>query len=639
MAKGPFHSYSHNKESAGGGYTDTWNPDGAVYFAFQVEIQAISMKHNFRTIAVLPFVNMSTSEEHAYFSDGITEEIINALAGIDKLKVVSRTSSFYFKDKNIPIRDIARQLNVATILEGSVRRAGDTVRITAQLIEAEEDFHFWSETWDRKFENIFDIQDEISLAIADKLREHIGHFEIADHLVTPQTDSLEVYQLALKARYHLNKWNPDDIRIAIDLWEKAIRLDPMHTESWVGLADAYGFMATTEFMPRGEAWQKAADCTAKAFQLNPNDAGVHYQLANLAFFTECDFGKSVEHAFRSIELRPNYPEAQQFMAFLFILSGNMEKGNKHLQLALDIDPLNQETLFYKAYYLYRTFQFQDALRQLNELLERNPKNIPAIVVKAYCLLMLKRFPQVLDLLDQIPEQLVIPDENLGLRCLTHALNNNRELSDKYLQELEIAAKGPMAFQAHSYLFLAYTNLNRFDDAFQCLEDSLEKNSSIFLLSFTDPLAHTLKVDPRYAQFHQRLYPTISLPGDGATEQAGLLDPSESQTFSQNLEKLMVEEQPYLNPKLNLRLLAAMLRLHPNQLSWLLNTRFEKNFNSFVNDYRVAHFKQLARDPGNSHISLIGLAYESGFNSKTVFNTYFKKAEGLTPGAYLKSITQ
>ena len=130
------------------------------------------------SIAVLPFKNMSSNEENEYFCDGITEEIINALAKIGSLKVTSRTSSFHFKNKELPISEIGETLGVTTILEGSARLAGGVVRITAQLIQAEDDFHYWSETWDRKFENIFEIQDEVSLLIADKIRENFGHFEL-----------------------------------------------------------------------------------------------------------------------------------------------------------------------------------------------------------------------------------------------------------------------------------------------------------------------------------------------------------------------------------------------------------------------------------------------------------------------------
>ena len=326
-----------------------------------------------KTIAVLPFVNMSGSEEMEYFSDGITEEIINALASIEHLKVTSRTSSFYFKNKNIPIRQIAKELNVATILEGSVRLAAKTVRITAQLIHAEEDFHFWSETWDRKLENIFEIQDEISLHIAEKLREQYGHFEIQDHLVEKKTASIDAYEYFLKGRFHFNKWNPVDARKAIEFYEKAIALDPNHTDSYVGLADAYSFFAVTELMPREEAWEKSRNYMDKAYSLNPENAGVHYLLANFSFFYNADFQEAFKHGLRSVELKSNYPEAQQFVSMLYMISGEMEKAKQHLEMAHSIDPLSQETLFYRAYFHYRTENYSEALKLFDECLAAQSK--------------------------------------------------------------------------------------------------------------------------------------------------------------------------------------------------------------------------------------------------------------------------
>lgn len=142
-------------------------------------------KETEKTIAVLPFVNMSADEEVEYLSDGMTEEIINALSKIKNLKVTSRTSSFFFKNKNIPLPQIAQKLNVSNVLEGSIRGAGNKMRITAQLVEVKEDIHFWSQKFDRSLDDIFAVQDEISLLIADKLREHIGHLEIEDQLVEP----------------------------------------------------------------------------------------------------------------------------------------------------------------------------------------------------------------------------------------------------------------------------------------------------------------------------------------------------------------------------------------------------------------------------------------------------------------------
>ena len=588
------------------------------------------------SIAVLPFVNLSSDAENEYFSDGITEEIINALAKIDGLKVTSRTSAFFFKGKDVQIAEISQQLNVATILEGSVRLSGKAVRITAQLIQAEEDFHLWSETWDRQLNDIFAVQDEISLLIAEKLREQLGHFEIADHLVSRQTDSLDAYALSLKAKYYFNKWNPQDVRTAISLFEQVIQMDPQHTESYVGLADAYGFMATTEFMPRQEAWQQAVTYTHKAYELDPENAGVHYQLANLAFFTDCNFAEAARHTFRAVELKPSYPEARQYMSFLYMLCGNMDKALHHLQLALAIDPLNQETLFYKAYYAYRAKEFASARQQVEALLDKNPKNLPALIVKAYCLLMLREFDEATSLLESMPPEITIPDEKLGISCLASIMRGDQAKTEDYLPKLKSGAEHNTSFQAHTYLFLAYIWLNRFDEAFDWLEKALAMKSSIFLLSFSDPLAQALKQDARYTSFHQQLYPTIGQETEADEKKEPLLDQATANAYEKNLLDFVENESPYLNPNLSLRLLAEQVEIHPNQLSWLLNEKLDKNFNEFVNHFRVEYFKQLALDASNSHISMIGLAYESGFNSKTVFNTFFKKEVGMTPSAFIKS---
>ena len=275
------------------------------------------------------------------------------MAKIKSLKVTSRTSSFFFKNKKLSIKQIGEELDVSTILEGSVRLAGNTVRITAQLIQVEKDFHFWSETWDRKLENIFEIQDEISLLIADKLREHFGHFDIEEHLVTKQTESIDAYGYSLKGKYHFRKWNPEDMRLAISFYEKALELDPNHTESCLGLADCYGFMATTGFLPMEESWGKAALLTNQALQLNDQLPAVHYQLENLSFFIQSNYQESYKLTLRAIALNPNYAEKQQFLSFLYIIAGEKKKAVQHVEI------VNNKEL-------------TKALIELNECLNDNP---------------------------------------------------------------------------------------------------------------------------------------------------------------------------------------------------------------------------------------------------------------------------
>ncbi len=587
------------------------------------------------TIAVLPFVNMSSNPENEYFSDGITEEIINALAKIESLQVTSRTSSFFFKGKSVSINEVAEKLGVSVILEGSVRTAGNTVRITAQLIQAEDDFHFWSETWDRKLENIFEIQDEISLLIAEKLREQYGHFEIADHLVEKQTDSLDAYEYSLKAKFLLNKWNPDDVKKAIELWNKALAIDPNHIPSLVGIADAYGFLGVTQNMPYEEAWTKTAVYTKKALTLDPNSAPAHYQLANISFFVKADFQESFKHAKKAVELNPNYPEAQQFMAFLFLISGDKKQAWQHLELALEIDPLNEETIFYKAYYHHHSGEFEKAVDILNQRIKKNPQNLPAFVTKCYSLLNMNRQDEALFILNQAPEGFFPPGDVIGISCLAHIIANDEPLGDKSFKKLLEQAQNPMAFQQHAYLMQAYAIKEEYDKAFEWLEKAIGMKSSILLLGFCGPLAANLRKDERFQVFHSKLYGHLP-KAKQEKEKAPLLDDKTATNYSNTLLTYMVEEQPFLAPDLSLRSLAERIEIHPNQLSWLLNDRLGKNFNQFINHYRVEHFKELVVDEANSHISLLGLAYESGFNSKTVFNTYFKKEVEMTPKEWLKA---
>lgn len=591
-----------------------------------------------KTIAVLPFKNISSNIENEYFSEGITEEIINALSKIEQLKVISRTSSFYFKNKEFTLKQIAGQLNANIIIEGSVRIVDENVRIMAQLIQSEDDFHFWSETWDRKLENILQIQDEISILIADKLREHLGHFDIKEHLVENKTVHPDAYNYYLKARYYFNKWNPDDVEKAIGFFNKAIEIDPDFTDAYVGMADAYSFMATTQFMPPAKAWKKTVEYTHKAYSLNAENAGVHYLLANLSFFTNCDFADAYQHILKSLELKPGYPEAQQYMAFLYMLAGEKEKAHHHLQLALGIDPLNKETLFYRAYYYYRSKEFKKAMAMFEELLKDNPKNLPALMVYSYCMLLLKQYDELLPKIENIPEEILIPHEQLGILCLIYILKGDKKNAVRYLKKLETEAKKPAAFQAHSYLFLSYANLGKFDEAFDLLEQSLKMKSSVLLISYSDPLVNGLVKDKRYNHYHKKLYGHIKPPKPGIKKKP-LLDPETARKFADKILNFVETEKPYLNPTISLRDLANQVEIHPNQLSWLLNEAIGKKFNEFINHYRVEHFKELAKNPENAHISIIGLAYESGFNSKTVFNTFFKKEMGMTPLEYLKSLNQ
>ena len=190
-------------------------------------------------MAVLPFVNMSADPENEYFSDGITEELLNALTRVDGLQVTSRTSAFAFKGKNNDIRDIAIQLNVDKVLEGSVRKSGNRVRITAQLINAADGYHIWSENYDRNLTDIFEVQDEISGIIANKLRENLVATSKEEHLVKKPTRNITAYTYYLKGLHYWNKLTPADFRKAIECFEQAIAIEPTYAQAYAMMAGAY----------------------------------------------------------------------------------------------------------------------------------------------------------------------------------------------------------------------------------------------------------------------------------------------------------------------------------------------------------------------------------------------------------------
>ena len=584
------------------------------------------------SIAVLPFLNLSRDAEQEYLSDGITEEIIHALTKVDGLKVTSRRSSFYFKNSDWPLQKIAEDLGVAVILEGSLRLSGDMLRIKAELIQVEDDSQFWSESWDRKLANIFEIQDEIALLIADKLREQFGHMEFSDHLATPQTLNLSAYEHELKARFHFNKWNAQDVRIAIDHWQKALEIDSALTDAHTGLADAFGFLATTQSDDYIKSWQLAVEHTHKALALDAQSAAAWYQMANIEFFTHANFQGAFENVSKAVEYDPHYPEGLQFLSFLYMLYGDLDKARVLLKRALDRDPLNQETLFYHAYLSYREGHLEPAETLLESLVERNAHNLPALITRSYIWLKQGKAAQTLNFLKSEQSASVPEGDRLGLLCLIYGQIDDENYQETFLA-LEKQAEDPMAFQQHSYLFLAYVQAGRMQEASEVLKKVKSERSAILQLAFSEPLAEEFKYYKDFPAWHQSLYGNLSLRPK-QKEKTALLDADTEASYRAKLEQLMEQEEPYLNPQLSLRSLGEALEIHPNHLSWLLNNSYGLNYNQFVNGWRIRVFKRLALDPANAHISLLGLAYESGFNSKTVFNSSFKKETGLSPKAWL-----
>ena len=294
------------------------------------------------SIAVLPFANVSADPENDYFCDGLAEELLNALAKVEGLKVAARTSSFYFKGKNIDVGQIGEALGVTTVLEGSVRRSGNRLRITAQLINTTDGFHLWSELYDRELKDIFDVQEEITLAIVDSLKlKLLG--EGRAKVLRRYTENAEAYSLYLRGRFFWNKRTTEGFRQAIEYFEQAIELEPNYALAYSGIADCYncsGFAYDLGWMRQAEVMSKAKAAAIKALEIDDTLAEAHTSLAYAKHLFDWDWEGS-EKLFRlAIALNPNYANAHHWFAHLLIATSRVDEALAESERALELDPLS-----------------------------------------------------------------------------------------------------------------------------------------------------------------------------------------------------------------------------------------------------------------------------------------------------------
>ena len=291
------------------------------------------------SIAVLPFTRLSADPEDDFFADGMTEEIINALAQIKELDVVARSSAFQFKGKRVDPRIIGEQLKVHKVLEGSVRRVGDCLRITVQLINASDGYQLWSERYDRAMKDVFEIQDEIARSIAERLKVTLKDGQ--ERLVKPRTENLEAYQLYVKARTLLYR-RGSAIPHAMECLERAVKLDPRYALAWAGLADSYTTQGYYGLVPPGACMPKGMEAARRAVALDPSLAEAHNALAMAYLMGAWDKTEAEREFLSALELNPRYIQARGWYALFYLqyAAGRLEDGVTQAKLALEDDPLS-----------------------------------------------------------------------------------------------------------------------------------------------------------------------------------------------------------------------------------------------------------------------------------------------------------
>lgn len=600
------------------------------------DLQSAKANPAYKSIAVLPFNNLSATTDYEYFSDGMTEEIINALSKIQELRVTSRTSSFYFKDKSLPLPEIAQALNVTTILEGSVRIVAKQMRLNVQLIDVSEDVPFWSESFSRNLEDIFAVQDEVSLLIADKLREQLGHLEIDEHLVEAPDIPLEAYQTYLKARHHLLKMHKPELEQGINLLENIIAQNPQYALAYLGMHLAYTLLGTIGLMPANEAFTKGQPYLEKALELDANLPECQLHLAWMRLLQDWDLARTYEHLQQSAAIRPTV-DFYQTMTVALVAEKRLKAAHHYIDIALQIDPFSEITYHLKGFSFYVGRQFAQAIERFEQAIRLKPSFTASNLYLGQALIANGQAEEARKHFDSLPE-----DKGdilkLGGLTLAHTALGNKEESAAGIQAIESYLESDLLERALNWLILCEALRGEEAKVLRYLEQAIATRLPLIIYLPNEPLLKSLVAKPAFQSLMQQILPQN--PEENLPEpryKKSLINPSEIKAYKAQLEQLMQESKPYLDAGLTLRQLAEQMELPANHLSQLLNEGFGQNFSEFVNRYRVQAFKEKAANPDLQHLNLLGLAYESGFNSKTVFNTFFKKMTGKTPKSYFKEI--
>jgi len=457
------------------------------------------------SVAVLPFANLSADEEQEYFCDGMAEEIINALTHVEGLHVVARTSAFSFRGKEIDIREIGKKLSVNTVVEGSVRKAGNKLRITAQLINVADGYHLWSDKYDRELEDIFAIQDEISLAIVDKLKvKLLGDEKVK--LVKRHTDNQEAYNLYLKGRYFWNRRTEEDLEKSIECFKRAIEKDPDYALAYTGLADSYITLPTYSSFPPEEAFPKAKEAALRALDIDNTLGEAYASLALIKLDYDWDWAGAEKQFKQAIELNPGYATAHHWYAIHLMYRARFDEAIKEIKTAQELDPLSLVINRVVGRVFYFARRWDQAIDALLKTIEMEPNC--SWVHLHLGLVYLEKLMYKEALAEFHKEKELSRGGDVGdiilLSCLglVHAKMGKRGEAEEALDELIKRSK-----QAHVSpvgLALIYFALGKNDQGFEWLEKAYDDHDLGLRLIKVEPAFDSVRSDPRFAALLKKM---------------------------------------------------------------------------------------------------------------------------------------
>jgi TolB-like protein len=444
-----------------------------------------------KSIAVLPFVNMSDEKSNEYFSDGISEELLNLLAKIPQLQVTARTSSFAFKGKETGIPEIARALQVAHVLEGSVRKAGNSVRITAQLIKAGTDTHLWSQTYDRKLDDIFAIQDEIAADVVKQLK-----VTLLGAAPKARTTDPQAYALYLQAVQLGRQFTAEPFRQSDALYRKVLAIDPRYAPAWYGLARNFGNETGQGLLPGKEGFAQAREAAVRALTIDPDYAPAHAQLAWIAMYGDSDLAGAAQHLERALALDPADLSVLTTSVTLLQSLGRLDEALALEEAAVRRDPVNVTALFNLGYHQRMAGRLDTAIASFRTVLSLSPSNGGAHCQLGVALLLKG---DARDALSEIEQETSEIYKMIGLPMAYHALGRKAD-SDGALAALIVKyeKEGP------SNIASAYAYRGEADKAFEWLDKAVEYGDGGLGEIVTDNLFDKIHTDPRWLAFLRKI---------------------------------------------------------------------------------------------------------------------------------------
>ena len=455
--------------------------------------------HGKTMLAVLPFENLDGAAEQEYFADGLTEEMISQLGQLDPklLGVIARTSAIQYKSTKKPIGAIAAELGVGHILEGSVRRDGARIRIAAQLIEARDQTHLWSATYDRELRDIFSVQQEVA--------KHVGKALAIELLpanpspsVTADPDAHEAY---LQGRFFWGKRSEGELKKAIECFERALSIDPACARSYSGIADCYGLLCWFGAFPPREAGPRAETAALRALALDDSRSEVHASLGLVRYWYNWDWKGAEREFLRAIELNPSYATARQWYAAYLNAMGRFEEAQKELKSARELDPFSLIIRMNAADPFFYARQFDRAIEHLHTLLEHEPEFLPALFNLGRAYVQMGLYDEAIAAFQKTVQT---SGNRQSLPVLAHAYALAGRTADAIgiLEDLNKQEDG--RYTASPLLARIYLGLGRKDKAFEALQRGIEERSFWITMLKVDPVYDGIRSDPRFRELLKKV---------------------------------------------------------------------------------------------------------------------------------------